>query len=187
MIVVPLHVSTDRPRKTSSDWKSFHGNVEEPTPSNAPEPRGKDVDLRLYVDSDHAGEKRTRRSRSGFFVFMNTALVQWFSKQQATIETSVFGAEFVAMKIGMESLRRLCYTLCMMGVGISGPSYIYGNNMLVIYNTQRPESMLKKKSNSTCYQAICESVAMGKSLTGRIGTNKNAGDLANKLLYGQKQ
>ena len=27
---------------------------------------------------------------------MNTALVPWFSKQQATIETSVFGAEFVA-------------------------------------------------------------------------------------------
>ena len=39
---------------------------------------------------------------TGFIVFMNTALIQWFSKQQATIETSVFGAEFVAMKIGME-------------------------------------------------------------------------------------
>ncbi len=51
------------------------------------------------------------------------------------IETSVCGAEFVAMKIGMESLRGLRYKLCMMGVGISGPSYIYGNNMLVIYNT----------------------------------------------------
>ena len=76
---------------------------------------------------------------------MNTALVQWFSKQQATIETSVFGAEFVAMKIGMESLRGLCYKLRMMGVGISGPSYIYGVSMSVIHNTQRPESMLKKR------------------------------------------
>jgi len=118
-----------------NDWKSFYGNVEESIPSNAPEPGGKDVDLRLYIDSNHAGVKRTRRSHTGFFVFMNTALVQWFSKQQATIETSVFGAEFVAMKIGMESLRGLRYKLCMMGVGISGPSYIYGNNMLVIYNT----------------------------------------------------
>ena len=88
-----------------NDWKSFYGNVKESIPSNAPELGGKDVDLRLYIDSDHAGEKHTHRSRTGFFVFMNTALVQWFSKQQATIETSVFGAEFVAMKIGMESLR----------------------------------------------------------------------------------
>jgi hypothetical protein len=28
----------------------------------------------------------------------------WHSKKQATIETSVFGAEFVAMKQGMEAL-----------------------------------------------------------------------------------
>jgi len=70
-----------------NDWKSFYGNVKESIPSNVPEPHGKDVDLRLYVDSDHAGEKRTRRLRMGFFVFMNTALVQWFSKQKVTIET----------------------------------------------------------------------------------------------------
>ena len=128
-----------------------------------------------------------RRLRMGFFVFMNPALVQWLSEQQATIETSVFGAEFVAMKMGMESLRGPRYKLLMMGVGISGPSYIYGNNMSVIHNTLRPESMPKKKSNSICYHAIRKSVAMGESLTGHIGTNKNVGDLATKVLYGQKR
>ena len=101
--------------------------------------------------------KRTCCLRTGFFVFMNTALVQWFSKQHATVETSVLWAEFVAMKIGMESLRGLCYKLCMVGVGISGPSYIYGDDMLVIHNTQRPESMLKKKTNSICYHAVHKS------------------------------
>jgi hypothetical protein len=116
---------------------------------------------------------------------MNTALVQWFSKQQATIETLVFGAEFVAMKIGMESLRRLCYKLRMMGVRISGPSYIYGDNMLVIHNTQRPESMLKKKSNSICYHTVRESVAMGESLTGHIGTNKTLTTLLRKYCMGR--
>jgi hypothetical protein len=108
-------------------------------------------------------------------------------KQQARIETSVFGAEIVAMKIGMESLRGLCYKLRMMGVGISGPSYIYGDNMSVIHNTQRQESMLKKKSNSICYHAVRESVAMGESITGHIGTNENVGDLTTKVLHGQKR
>ena len=75
----------------------------------------------------------------------------------------------------------------MMGVGISGPLYIYGDNMLVIHNTQRPESMLIKKSNSICYHAVPESVAMGKSLKAHIGTNKNVGDLATQVLYGQKR
>jgi hypothetical protein len=30
------------------------------------------------------------------------ALIDWVSKKQATIETSVFGAEFIAMKHGIE-------------------------------------------------------------------------------------
>ncbi len=59
--------------------------------------------------------------------------------------------------------------------------------MSVIHNTQRPEPMLKKKSISICYHAVRESVAMGESLTGHIGTNKNVGNLATKVLYGQKR
>ena len=72
---------------------------------NAPEPRGKSVDLRMWVDSDHAGDKMTRRSRTGNFIFLNTALIDWLSNKQATIESSVFGAEFIAMKTGVEALR----------------------------------------------------------------------------------
>ena len=37
------------------DWKSFYGDVKEPIPVDTPEPRGRDVDLRSYVDSDHMG------------------------------------------------------------------------------------------------------------------------------------
>ena len=169
------------------DWKDFYGDVREAIPTNAPEPRGESVHIRMYVDSDHAGEKRTRRSRSGFFVFLNCALVQWLSKKQPTIETSVFGAEFVAMKTGMESLRGLRYKLRMMGVPIWGPSLIYGDNMSVIRNTQQPESTLKKKNNAIAYHAVRESVAMGESLTAHVSTNNNVADLATKVLSGKKR
>ena len=59
--------------------------------------------------------------------------------------------------------------------------------MLLIHNAQRPESTLKKKSNSICYHAVRESVAMGESLTGYVGTYKNCADLATKVLYGGKR
>ena len=121
------------------------------------------------------------------FVYLNCALVQWLLKKQATIETLVFGAEFVTMKIGMESLRGLQYKLQMMEVPIWGPTLIYGDNMSVIHNTQRPESTLKKKSNSIAYRAVRESVAKGKSLTGHVGTNSNVTDLATKVLVGKKR
>ena len=72
----------------------------------------------------------------GFIIYLNGAPIIWFSKKQVTIESSVFGAEFVALKQGMETLQGLCYKLQMMGVEISGPSYIYGDNMSIIHNTQ---------------------------------------------------
>ena len=83
------------------DWTEFYGDVSEALPPDMPEPLGKEIDLRMMVDSDHAGDKATRRSRSGILIFMNNALIDWLSKRQPTIETSVFGAEFVAMKLGI--------------------------------------------------------------------------------------
>jgi hypothetical protein len=73
------------------------------------------------------------------------------------IESSVFGAEFVAMKLGMEAAWGIQYKLCMMGVPIAGPTYIYGDNMSVIHNTQQPESTLKKR---TCPFATTVSVRL---------------------------
>ena len=78
--------------------------MKEAIPTNAPEPRSKDVDLKMMVDSDHAGDRLWWRSCTGFYIFLNSALIAWVSKQQLTVETSVFGAEFVATKHGIETL-----------------------------------------------------------------------------------
>ena len=112
------------------------------------------------------------------------APIVWYSKKQPTIETAVFGAEFVAMKNGIETLRGLRYKLRMMGVPLSRPNFVYGDNMSVIHNTQRPESTLKKKSNAICYHAVRESVAMGESKIGHIPSVDNPADLCTKVLPG---
>ena len=93
----------------------------------------------------------------------------------------------MAMKHRMETLRVIRYKLRMMGILISGPLFINGDNMSVIHNTQQPESTLKKNSNSICYHVIRESVAMGASLTGHIQTDVNIADLNTKVLYGRKR
>ena len=187
MVFDPTYPDIELDDFKECDWKPMYGDVTEAIPPNRPKARGKVVDLRLFVDSDHAGEGLTRRSRTGFLIYLNMAPIVFYSKRQATIETSVFGAEFVAMKQGMEALRGIRYKLRMMGVEISGPSYIYGDNMSVIHNTQRPESVLKKKSNSICYHAVRESVAMGESLTTHVPTLQNPADLATKVIPGGKK
>ena len=85
---------------------------------------------------------------------------------------------FVAMKHGVETIRGLSYKLRMMGVRILGPLYVH---------VVKPESTLKKKSNSICYHAVCESVAMGEVLTTHIPTAMNPSDMLTKVLYGQNK
>ena len=173
--------------KSNENWVAFYGDVKEAVPCNAPPPLGKEAVLRMYVDSDHAGDKATRRSRTGYMIFLNMSMCDWTTKKQATVEGAVFGAEFVAMKQGVEALRGIRYKLRMMGVAIDGPTYIYGDNMSVIHNTSKPESCLKKKSNSICYHFVREAVAAKECLTTRVPTLRNFADLLTKVLFGKKR
>jgi hypothetical protein len=166
------------------DWKNIYGDIKEPIPPDAPPPRGKTLITRQFVDSDHAGDVLTRRSRTGFIIYLNGAPAVWYSKRQGTEETSVFGAEFVAMKVGFEACHGLRYKLRMMGVPIDEPFYCYRDNMSVIQNTQNPESTLKKKSNSICYHYIRKCVAMGEAMTAHIHSEDNPADICTKLMPG---
>lgn len=74
----------------------------------------------------------------------------------------------------------------MMGVPIDGPSLIYGDNMSVIHNTQRPESTLKK-SNSVDH-AVHKAVAMGECITAHVSTHNNPANICMQImLWGQKR
>jgi hypothetical protein len=44
----------------------------------------------------------------GILIYLNSAPIIWYSKLQATIETSTFGAEFVALCITTEQIEALC-------------------------------------------------------------------------------
>ena len=160
--------------------------VKEAIQNNCHKPLGRGVDLCMFIDSDHATYETTRRSRTGYFIYMNSVLVNWLSTKQTTIETSVFGAEFVAMNKGMEALHGLHYKFRMRGMRISGLTFVYGDNMSVIHNIQRPESNLGKKSNSICYHPMRELVSMGESLTRHIPTAENFADLAIKIIPGKQ-
>ena len=55
---------------------------QEELPPDMPKPRGKGMEIIVYVDSDHAGDTVTFRSRTGFVIFLNGAPIYWNSKKQ---------------------------------------------------------------------------------------------------------
>ena len=130
----------------------------EPIPPNAPPPRDKEMHLYMFLDSNHAGDKQTRRYKSRIMMYMNMPLINWFSKNQFSIETSVFGIALWPWK--------LVRTYCMPSdlskewwvSQYLGPCIFYGDNMLIIDNDSNPDSTLKKRCNARSYDAICRSV-----------------------------
>ena len=98
-------------------------------------------------------------------VCMNMSLINWYSKRQSIIKRSMFGTVSVPMKVVVEMLHVIRYMLRMIGIPISGPTYVYGNNMPVIHNALKQESKLKKKCNKITFHTICKSVEMRESLT----------------------
>jgi hypothetical protein len=58
----------------------LYRNVKDELPPNMPEPRGWEVKINRFVNADHAGNKFTRQSHTGILIFLNRALIIWFSK-----------------------------------------------------------------------------------------------------------
>ena len=185
MVFDPSEPDIDESQFTREDWSaSAYGECKEEIPPNMPEPKGVGFTMRAFVDSDHAGELTTRRSRTGFIIFLNSAPIYWFSKRQTSVETSSFGSEFIAMKQCCEYVRGLRYKLRMMGIPVDLPTYILGDNQSVLVNVSKPHSTLKKKSSSIAFHFVREGTAKDEWRTAYINTHYNPSDMLTKSLPG---
>ena len=115
--------------------------------------------MRAFVGSDNSGELTTRRLRTGFIIFINSAPIYWLSKRQTSAETSSSGSKFIAVKQCCEQVRGLCYKLRMMGITIYFQIYILGYNKYVLYNKSKRNSSLENKSSSVAFHFFREGTA----------------------------
>ncbi|KAL7464810.1 hypothetical protein ACHAXS_005137 [Conticribra weissflogii] len=65
------------------DNDEFANNAKEPIPPNNP----KLVDIYMFVNTNHAGDKQTWHPCRGFLIYVKTAILDWYLKHQAPIET----------------------------------------------------------------------------------------------------
>ena len=169
------HAPQDKP-----DWSDFYSPQEEIVPGDMPEPRGKGLQMTVFVDSDHAGDLVNRRSRTGVLIFCGRSPIVFHTKKQGSIESSSFGSELSAMKTAVELTEGLRYKLRMMGVPIEEPAFVKADNMSVVHNCSNPASMLKKKSNSIAYHYVRERCAAGVCNISYVPTAENVADMLTK-------
>ena len=78
---------------------------------------------------------------------MSIAPVDWYSKQQATVETATSGSEFVAAKTATEQIIDIRQILRYLGAPMGSKSYLFGDNRSVVTSATLPHSTLTKHHN----------------------------------------
>ena len=74
-----------------------------------------------------------------------------------------------------------------MGISVYGPTYIFGDNKLVLCNMSIPDSMLQKKLQSITYQFVHKGVARDEWRMAYVNTHENHADLLTKCLPSEEK
>ena len=167
--------------------RKLYVDAAESLPTNAPPPKGRPVQINCFVDSDHAGDRVTRRSHTGILMYLNKAPIMWYSKKQSTVESSTFGSEFVALRLAVEQVISLRYKLRMLGIPIEGHANMFCDNESVFKNASIAESRLTKKHNSVCFHRVRESVTSGITMPYKVHSDYNLTDILTKSLPPHKR
>ena len=164
------------------DWIGFYRHVTDSVPGNMPEARGLSVSISMFIDASHGGNVKDCRIQTGVLIFINKSPIHWYSKKQPSVETRTFGAEFCAMKVGVEMVEALRYKLRMFGVPLDGAENVFYDNKAVYKNNVIPESTLRKNHHSIVYHKFWEAAADKKIRVANQGKLKNLADLFTKVL-----
>jgi len=174
---------------TAQEFRVLYRDSKEQLLARMPKPRGNEVEISAFVDASHAANKKTRRSHTGYLIFVNKAPVMWYSKRQNTIEASTFGSEYIALKECVEAIIHLRFKLRMFGIPLMGqkegeikPANVFCDNESVVKNSSNVESALNKKHNSIAYHFVRWNVAAGVVQLSWIQGENNLADLFTKRL-----
>jgi hypothetical protein len=65
------------------DWTDLYPDAQEDIPNDAPVPKNKKLlQISAFMDASHATDFVTRRSVTGYVIFIGMAPIKWYSKRQ---------------------------------------------------------------------------------------------------------
>ncbi|GJT45880.1 ribonuclease H-like domain-containing protein [Tanacetum coccineum] len=120
------------------------------------------TDLVAYSDADWVGCPTTRRSTSGYCVFLGNNLLSWSSKRQPTLSRSSAEAEYrgvanvVAETCWLHNLLRELHT------PLSSATLVYCDNVNVVYLSCNPVQHQRKKHIEIDIHFVRDLVVVGQ-------------------------
>ena len=163
------------------DWTySVNGDVHSILPDDMPEPLGEGVTTTTTMDANLNHCLATEKSLTGCLHFVNKTRVDWYSKNQAAVETATCGSEFVAAKTATEQVMDIRQTLRYLGAPITTKSFLFGDNRSVVTSATLPHSTLTKSHNILAFHTVRESIAAKLMVFYWIPSAYNLSDMLSK-------
>ena len=151
-------------------------DMEEELDIKHPDPLMNELPVTIFVDSNHGHDLITGKSITGLIVFVGRTPIALYSKRQASVQTSTFRTEFISLKRAVEEAVTTRYYLRLMGVHVTMPTTIYGDNLSAINNAASPRSPLKKKYLALAYHFCREHFNARFVAIRKINTKHNISD-----------
>lgn len=146
-------------------------------PTPAP---GTEMPMTVWVDADYAHDKVTCRSITGHLVYLGPTLIDWSAKRLPTVAGSSFASEFGGMKRATETIRALRYTLRSLGIQVTEPARLLGDNLSAIQSATLEKTTLKARHELVAFHTVREAVATGVLTCNHVASEENRADLLTK-------
>ncbi|GJT49452.1 ribonuclease H-like domain-containing protein [Tanacetum coccineum] len=138
------------------------------------------ITISVYADSDWAKCKMTRRSVSGYCIFVCGGLVSWKSKKQATLSRSFAEAEYRSMAFVVCEVMWIVKILKDLKFSSNIPAILFCDNSSAIQIAANPVMHEKTKYFDIDVHLIREKVASGLIKTVKVDSEKQITDILTK-------
>ncbi|KAH9801961.1 retrovirus-related pol polyprotein from transposon RE2 [Citrus sinensis] len=138
--------------------------------------------LYAFSESDWAGCLETRRSTTGFCVYLGANLILWCSKKQSTVARSTAEAEYRALSSTTAELTWILSLLQDIGVSPSHIPHLFCDNTSAIYMTRNPVFHARSKHIKIDVHFVREKVSQGLLKATHVPSLQQAADILTKPL-----
>ncbi|WVZ53780.1 hypothetical protein U9M48_004676, partial [Paspalum notatum var. saurae] len=138
--------------------------------------------LTAYSDADWAGCPDSRRSTSGYCVFLGDNLVSWSSKRQTTVSRSSAEAEYRAVAHAVAECCWLRQLLQELHISIPSATLVYCDNISAVYMTANPVHQRRTKHTEIDILFVREKVALGQVCVLHVPSSHQFVDIMTKGL-----